>query len=153
MKPSQSKMKLKHVSEQLENLRPMTKATKQVKSWIVYLKDALGMSTSQLANRVGVSYTTMSETIAREPRGEITIKNLKRIANALECELAYCFIPKEPINEILDKRAYKVAKSTIKEAALHMEIEDQSIKTENIDSAIDELVGDLKFSKSLWEDK
>ncbi len=152
MTPAQTKIMRGQISKKLGGLSLFKQSTKGVNSWIDYLRRGLGMNISQLAKRAGISRETMSQTISREKSGEITVNNLRRIANALECDFVYCFVPRKKLEAIIENQALKVAKSIVEESALHMEIEDQGQSSSTNRRAIKELAEEIVYKKVLWEE-
>jgi predicted DNA-binding mobile mystery protein A len=103
----EQKIITKQVSRRLEDLRPFQNQAKGVSSWINYLRQGLGMRVAQLAARVGVAQSSISSSIKLEKEGRITINKLKEIADALECDLVYGFVPRQKIEDIVHDQAVK----------------------------------------------
>ena len=59
--------------------------------WIRTLRKALGMSSPQLAKRLGVSKSQTSQMERMELEDRITLKQLRRVAKALDCDLHYAW--------------------------------------------------------------
>jgi predicted DNA-binding mobile mystery protein A len=70
------------------------------------MRDALGMSSYQLARRMGFSPTRVRQFEREEVAGNIRLSVLGRAAAALNCELCYAFVPKEPLEDIVSRQAY-----------------------------------------------
>jgi transcriptional regulator with XRE-family HTH domain len=67
----------------------------QVRSdWIVNTRTALMVSTSYVAEKMGVSRSSYSHMEKGEADGRLSLRNLRRIAEALDCELVYAIRPK-----------------------------------------------------------
>ena len=56
-------------------------------------RTALGMSTTQLAHRLGVAQSTVVRLEQSEERGTISLESLQRVAGALGCSLTYDLKP------------------------------------------------------------
>ena len=65
--------------------------------WIKEIREALLMSQAQIAKRLGVHPSTISRSQKAEIENTITIGRLEEIAEALDCNLMYVFIPKKDI--------------------------------------------------------
>ncbi len=61
--------------------------------WLRAIRQALGMTTRQLARNVRVSRASVSEAERAESRSDITLTTLRRHAAALDCELVYVLLP------------------------------------------------------------
>jgi predicted DNA-binding mobile mystery protein A len=57
--------------------------------WIVAIRQALGMTTTQMAQRLGVSQSNIVQMEMAESEGRIKLETLKRAAEALNCTLLY----------------------------------------------------------------
>lgn len=65
------------------------------KGWLRAVRDAIGMTRSEVAKRMGItrqSYTTLEQA---EADRSITLKSLDRAAEAMECEVIYFLVPKQ----------------------------------------------------------
>lgn len=63
--------------------------------WIQSARLALGMSLRQLAERVGVSISALTNFEKREQSDSVSLATLKKAANAMDMELVYYFKPKD----------------------------------------------------------
>ena len=64
------------------------------RGWIRAIRDALGISQSQLAARMGVSRATVQQMERAEARRRITLASLDRLAHAMGCTVAFAILPK-----------------------------------------------------------
>jgi len=70
------------------------------------MRDALGMSSYQLARRMGFSPTRVRQFEAEEVGGSIRLGTLRRAAEAMNCTLVYALSPNEPLEDIVLRQAY-----------------------------------------------
>jgi predicted DNA-binding mobile mystery protein A len=149
--PQEQKIITRQISRRLEELRPLRSKSLGVNSWIDYVRMGLGMSLTQLAKRVGVSQSTLSQSVRLEKEGRITIHKLQEIAAAMDCELVYSIVPKKKIEEIIYDQALKKTAALMEKAETHMSLEDQNL---NLDKSqrLKELANDKIYSKYLWDD-
>ena len=108
------------------------------------------MSVTQLASRVGVTQSTVTNSIKMEKEGRITINKLREMAAAMECDLVYSFIPKKKIEELIHDQALKKTLSLMKESEVHMTLEDQQVTIDN-EERLKDLVEERTYSKYLWD--
>ena len=80
------------------------------KGWIRAAREALGMSSAQLAQRLGVSRPRITALEKSEIEDTITLATLRRAASALECTLVYAFVPETSFQKTLEDRARTVAR-------------------------------------------
>lgn len=78
--------------------------TKQ--GWLRTARNSLMLSTGSVAKKLGQSRAAYAALEIREEKGNITINNLKRAAEAMDCELVYALRPKKKtlFSEIIWKK-------------------------------------------------
>jgi predicted DNA-binding mobile mystery protein A len=151
MKPiAEQKIITRQISRRLEEGRELQEHARGISSWIDYVRMGLGMGLTQLASRLGVTQSTLSSSIKLEKEGRITIHKLKEIANAMDCDLVYEFVPRKKLEEIMRDQALKKTKELMDHAETHMGLEDQKVKIDK-NERLDELVEERMFSKYLWD--
>ena len=64
--------------------------------WLRSLREGLGLSLRSLANSIGVKAPTLQSFERNEVRGALTLGNLERVAEAMECRVVYLLVPKAP---------------------------------------------------------
>ncbi len=62
--------------------------------WLREIRDALGISQSQLAARAGISRATVQQMERAEGRRRITLASLDRLSQAMGCQVAFAIVPK-----------------------------------------------------------
>lgn len=65
------------------------------KGWIRAIREALGMSLRQMASRLGTSAPGARKLEESEANGTISLKSLRRAAEALDCIIIYALVPKD----------------------------------------------------------
>jgi len=122
---------------------------KPPQGWLKTIREALGMTSTQLARRMELSQPRVIQMEKNEKN--LKISTLERAAAALGCRLVYAIVPDEPIEQILQKRAREKASALIKKVNVNMALENQQVEAEQ---QIDELVSDLLGGSlsELWED-
>lgn len=122
--------------------------------WLKSIRHALGMSQRQLGDRLGITAQSVREMEQREKEGGITLNTLKDAGNALEMRLVYGFIPHNgSLEEMIEKRAYALAKSIVHRTSNSMRLEDQENSDDRIKSSIEDMVQELKrdLPGKLWD--
>ena len=122
--------------------------------WIRSVRKALGMSGPQLAKRIGLSNSQVSQMERLEVQDRITLKQLRKIADMLDCDLVYGFVPRKGIDQIIQQRAHKKASDLVYKTDVQMKLEKQQLSSkqleENIIRETEKLVYELP--RDLWED-
>jgi predicted Holliday junction resolvase-like endonuclease len=74
---------------------------------------------------------------------------MRKIAAAMECEFVYALVPKQDLRTFLEKKASAKATRIVREADVHMTLEDQKV-TEDIKDRIDRIANDLLSKGDIW---
>lgn len=90
------------------------------------MREAIGMSTRQLGERLGISQQSAAELEEAEMTDSITLKNLKRLAHATGTELVYAFLPPTTFEELLQDQADRRADRVIRRVERSMSLEEQA---------------------------
>lgn len=106
-----------------EQLTTTTRAFPRVKpetapraGWVRAIREALGISQSQIAARAGVSRATVQQWERAEARRRITLHSLDRVAAAMGCQVALALVPKGgTLDDVRKRQALTRAEQLIKE--------------------------------------
>lgn len=115
------------IDSNLLELRPLAVLTPS-NGWIRTIREGLRMSQAQLAARLGVNQRSVHAMEISEAKGRIQLESLKRAAEALNCDLAYALIPRQPLQETINARATVLAKAQIAAVNQTMLLENQRPK-------------------------
>ncbi|MDD3182210.1 MAG: mobile mystery protein A [Alphaproteobacteria bacterium] len=149
------KESLRHLDQRFEELRPLLKAKRPPRGWVRAIRDALGMTATQLAKRMGVAQPRITELEKAELSGRITFDSLERAAEALGCRVIYTLLPEEPLAKRVRARAEKCADKQLAEVGQTMGLENQSVsdkvaQTEMRQKLIEEL---MQKPARLWDEE
>lgn len=122
--------------------------------WIKSVRLSLGMSLRQLAERVGVSASALTNFEKREQSDTISLATLKKAANAMDMELVYYFKPKAgSIKNTVEKQARKKAQEILSQSNQTMKLEDQETNSASQELELERLTKDImsKMPQNLWD--
>jgi predicted DNA-binding mobile mystery protein A len=121
--------------------------------WIRTIREALGMTTRQLAKRVGIGLSTLIATEKNEAAGTISLNQLRRVAAALDCELRYVLVPRESLRARIERRAEEAARARVAGVAHSMTLEAQDAGKEFADAQVETLKAELLRDRRsrLWD--
>ncbi len=119
---------IRHLDRRFATLRPLTRNPRPPKGWLRAVRDALGMTTAQLARRIGVTQPRIIELEKAEISGAVTLHSLQRAAEALGCQLVYALVPNRPLAEVVRARAELVAEQQLVSVRHTMSLEDQAVQ-------------------------
>jgi predicted DNA-binding mobile mystery protein A len=106
------------------------------KGWIRAIREALGVSSGELAKRMQTNRSLVVQQEKAEADDRITLKSLRTFANALDCDLVYAFVPRaDTLQELVDRRARAAAKTNVLGVEHSMALENQA--SGNLEEAIE----------------
>jgi predicted DNA-binding mobile mystery protein A len=121
-----------------------------VRGWIKAIREALGMTSAQLAKRMKVSQPTIVAMEQSEAKGKAQLATLKRVAKALDCTLIYALVPNQPLEIMVQQQAREVARRQLQSVDHTMLLENQQTKPADIEAQIDAYVRDM-HPRTLWD--
>jgi predicted DNA-binding mobile mystery protein A len=122
------------------------------RGWIRAIRDALGMTSRQLAARLNVSQPAVAQFERSEVDGRIKLDTLRRVADALECDLAYVFVPRGSLDDIVRSRAHEAARAEVATVDRTMRLEDQGLTVEQLERRVDDYAARLITAGRLWDE-
>ena len=129
MKTFAEETRIRQVDEGLAVWRKANLPRRPPQGWIKTIRMALGMTSSALAQRVGdVSDSAIRKLELAEAEDAITLASLRRVAEALDCELQYALIPRLPLKQMLSEQASIVAGKQMECVSHTMALEDQKVR-------------------------
>lgn len=119
--------------------------------WIRAVRQALGMSLGDLAARLGVSHQSVAMLEQSEQADQIRVSSLRKAAEAMDCDLAYVFIPRSgSLQGIVDKQARTQLATHYQATAHSQRLENQTAGELDEDLVADNLEH-LISSRTLWK--
>lgn len=121
--------------------------------WIQAVRLAIGMTTRQLAVRLGVSQSTLAMLEKSESEDRITLQSLRKAADALGCDLQYVLVPRSSLKKRIENRAQEMAYERVARALHSMRLEDQAPVLQVDKKEVAKVQGKLLEAnwKQLWE--
>jgi predicted DNA-binding mobile mystery protein A len=146
---------IRHLDKRFTALRALTTAQRPPKGWLRAIRDALGMTTAQLCNRLGVSQPRIVELEQSEVSGTVTLNTLQRAAEALGCRLVYVLVPERPLADTVRERAEIVANRQAKAVTQSMRLEGQEVTDKQVAKELhrQQLERLLRRPARLWDEK
>lgn len=120
--------------------------------WARAIRQALGMSVTDLADRMNVAPSTVHRLEVSEQSERIQLDSLRRVADALDCDLVYALVPRRPLQEMVDEQAHELAKRELAALGHTMDLEAQGLGSERLKERVDELAEQLKARPGLWQE-
>jgi predicted DNA-binding mobile mystery protein A len=148
------KLQRKQLDQKLMPLRDVVLRTIPRGGWTKAIRRSLGMSAEALGRRIGVSQSAVSQLEASEQNEKITLASLRKLADGLECDLIYAFVPKHSLEDMMRRQADRRARSIVDSVSTSMELEDQPVPPEDRKNQIEALADELltRPGTGFWDD-
>lgn len=92
--------------------------------WVKAIREALGLTTTQLAKKLGVKQPRVFKIEKEE--SSLSLNSLQEVADALGCKLVYALVPKTSLEEMAYNQARKKAIKIMSEVTHNMALENQT---------------------------
>ena len=117
--------------------------------WLKTIREFFGMTTTQLAKRLEISQPRI---VAMEKNERnVKISTMEKIADVLNCDFSYAFVPRENIDNIIFNQAKKKAKKILDKVNKNMGLENQLAKTDELLNDIIEELLDGNIAR-IWDE-
>ncbi|MBE9548439.1 MAG: mobile mystery protein A [Proteobacteria bacterium] len=145
----------KQLDKRLDLLRGSDVYARPPRGWIKAIREALGMTTAQVAARMGVSQPRVVEIEKAEKAGATTLNTLERAAQAMDCQLIYAFVPKKPLVQLIEDRARIIAKQRMMTTGHSMALEAQSVSYDDEKEQFEQMVRRIvdKAGSDIWKEQ
>ena len=155
MRAQDRAMARKQLDKRLKLLQTVDILARPPRGWVKAIREALGMTTAQLAKRLNVSQPRVLGIEKAEVSGSIKLESLERVARALDCRLVYALVPRKPLESLAEDRARELAKKHLWATSHSMALENQRVGEADEREHLERLVQKLlsRPGSALWEDE
>ncbi len=151
MKPSRLAAQARaRLDERFRDVGPSARFSPPVRGWIKAIREALGMTTAQLAKRLGVKQPSLVAIEQSEEKGTIELPRLRRVAEALDCPLVDALVPNRPLEETVRDRARAFLRRRREHVEHSMRLEDQGVQRKDSEPQVDEILRETNPGR-FWE--
>ena len=127
MRTEYRQLRRKQLDRNLQPFRAARKVPRPQKGWVHAIREAIGVSSGEVGRRLGASRQLALQQEKAEAEERITLKNLRALANALDCDLVYALVPRtESMQALIEDRARAQAKKNVLGVEHSMAMEDQA---------------------------
>jgi predicted DNA-binding mobile mystery protein A len=140
----------RRLDAQLQRLQPVAAEPRPPRGWIRAIREALGMSTTELAARMGISQSRIPELERGEVAGSLKLGTLERAAEALDCDLVYVLVPRTTLEASVHAQAQRQATARLAGIRHTMRLEDQEVGHDDAKDLVDDLASELVDHRGLW---
>lgn len=118
--------------------------------WVRAIREALGMTAEELAERMGVSQPSVTRLEKSERDSVARLDTLIRAADALECDFVYALVPRRPLEEVVTDQARRRARARVEQVAHTMALEDQAVADDKLARQLSMLTDFYRTQAGLW---
>lgn len=108
------------------------------------------MSTAQLAKRLGVRQPSIVDLERSEEKGSIELATLRRVAEALDCNLVYALVPNQPLEMTIRARARALLRRRRSPIEHTMLLEAQDVAGPVTERQIDDIIRETS-PRRFWD--
>ncbi|WP_288750658.1 mobile mystery protein A [uncultured Treponema sp.] len=141
-------LQIRALDKKTFDLKSAKNIVPQPSGWIKTVREAIGMTVSQLAARLGVTQPRITKMESNEDN--LKLSTMKKAAEAMNCEFVYYFKPRTTFQNLVDEQAQKKAAEVLKTVNVNMALENQEIAE---DEAVKDFASDLINTKikQIWD--
>ncbi len=145
-----TRLRRRQLDESLSKLREINRPAR---GYIHEIRNALEMSSYQLAERMGVKQSTVMDMEKSERNDTITLRSLERAGASLGCRVVYALVPETSLEAIVFQQARNRAQELSETVFRTMALEQQTTAEKEHRELIDELADDVlrKGKRELWK--
>lgn len=148
-----AKLQVRQLDEALKPFLALRTILTPRGAWIKAIRETLGMSIRQLADRTGLSKTGVASIEVLEEKGTVQLDSIRRLAEGLECDLVYALVPKQSLEKTLETQANAKASKIVDRVSSSMDMEAQGISQEERTRQVQELTEEIlrNRKRDLWD--
>ena len=141
-------LQIRALDKKTSDLKSAKNIGPQPSGWIKTVREAIGMTVSHLAARLGVTQPRITKMESNEDN--LKLSTMKKAAEAMNCEFVYYFKPRTTFQNLVDEQAQKKAAEVLKTVNVNMALENQEIAE---DEAVKDFASDLINTKikQIWD--
>ena len=147
-------LQLRQTDRLLKQWRAEVLPPRPSQGWIAVIREALGMTAVALAKRLGMRSSSIHKFERSEIDETISLASLRKVAEAMGCELHYALVPQKPLQTMLHDRALEIAQRQILQTARTMALEEQGVPSDVLRQQIELLAQEILAGprRNLWQD-
>ena len=101
MSPELNQLRLEQLQSTLSAYADLVKRQAPSRGWLKLIRESLGRTQRQQAQRLGITGPTLHKSEQSEAEDRITLGQLRKRADGLDCELVYALVPRRPLTDVV----------------------------------------------------
>lgn len=143
-------LRLEQVQSSVAAYSDLTNRRPPPRGWLKAIRESLGLTERQQAGRLGITGSTLHKSELAEAEERITLGQLRKLADGLDCELVYALVPRKPLTQVVEDRARSIALQEVSGVAHTMSLEDQRPATDRLRKQVEQRTAELLRGR--WSD-
>jgi predicted DNA-binding mobile mystery protein A len=145
-------LRLEQVQASAAAYSDLTNRRPPPRGWLKAIRESLGLTERQQADRLGITGSALHKSESAEGEERITLGQLRKLADGLDCELVYALVPRKPLTQVVEDRARSIALQEVSGVAHTMSLEDQRPATERLRKQVEQRTAELLRGRwsELW---
>jgi predicted DNA-binding mobile mystery protein A len=136
MKTEYNGLRRSQLTRRLSSFDAAKTEVRPPQGWLRSVRESLGLTLTDVGGFAGLPRQRIQQLELAEANDKITLHNLRRVADAMDCELVYAIVPKAgTLAELADKLETVQITNDVHRVARTMALEDQA--TSNSDELIE----------------
>ena len=155
MKPAHKRIIVEQLDETLSRFKNVQRVSPPPKGWIRAIREALGMTGKQLAERLNVRQPRIPILEKDEISGAVSMRTMRQAAEALDCVFVYALVPRSTLENTIREQVRQIAIERMKRTTHTMILEDQQLQELERQKMLQSMTDDLvrEMPKDLWSAK
>ncbi|PCE22480.1 transcriptional regulator [Paraburkholderia acidicola] len=152
MNAQMNQLRLEQVQTSVEAYADLAKRRAPPRGWLKLIRESLGLTERQQAARLGISAPTLHKSEQAEADERISLGQLRKLAEGLDCELVYALVPRKPFTQVVEEQARTIALQEVGGVAHTMSLEDQRPDTARLRKQVEQRTEELLRGRwsALW---
>jgi predicted DNA-binding mobile mystery protein A len=122
------RLRLQQLDRTLRLFEAAHNVARPPRGWLAAIREASGLTLRELASRLGAPHQSVASLEKSEAEDTITLKSLKKVAAALDCDVVYAVVPRKgSVEALVHQRIQEQAAADVKAVEHTMSLEDQAV--------------------------
>jgi len=149
---SMSRLRLEQFDALVKAYADVAWRPKPSRGWLKLLREVVGRTERQQAGRLGITGPALNKAEQTEVDERITLGQLRKLADGLDCELVYALVPRRLLAQMVHEQAHSVAVREVEGVAHSMGLDRQRLVESRVNRDIEERAQELLRDRwsALW---
>ncbi|WP_322072126.1 mobile mystery protein A [Paraburkholderia bannensis] len=143
-------LRLEQIQAALAAYKDLISRRPPQRGWLKAIRESLGLTERQQAARLGITGSSLHKSELAEAEERITLGQLRKLAEGLDCELIYALVPRKPLTQVVEDQARSIALQEVSSVAHTMSLEDQRPAAERLRKQVEQRTAELLRGR--WSD-